>query len=323
MPDKAFHSIIQKEFHRIILNTTAMWLNVLDKDAKVVMWNKAAEKISGYSQEEVQGKSDVWEWLYPDEEYRNLIYAKALDIINQSGEVTDFETTIRCKDGSSRILSWNSHDVKDAKGEVIGSLALGRDVTDLHASQNKLKELTLELEKSNKHLRHLSEVDELTGLYNRRYMDKSLNDEWKRHFRNDSLLSLIYIDIDHFKEYNDTYGHNVGDNVLIEAANIFKQSARRSTDKVVRFGGEEFALILPQTDNSEAISIAEELRQNIAQRKIEHSGSKISDVLTVSVGVATIHPNRTEPIDKLKNEADKALYNAKELGRNRVEHIKA
>lgn len=298
-----------------------MWLNVLDKDARVVIWNKAAEKISGYSEEEVLGSSDVWELLYPDEEYRNTIYAKALDVINQGEVLMDFETTIRRKDGSSRILSWNSHDVKDDKGEVIGSLALARDVTELHASQKKLEQLTLELEQTNKHLLHLSEVDELTGLYNRRYMESVLNYEWERHIRNDALLSLIYIDIDHFKEYNDTYGHHFGDRVLTETASIMKHSVRRSTDKLARFGGEEFALILPETGHNEAVSIAEKLHQDVAQRKIEHKGSIVSDILTVSVGVVTIRPSRSETIDKLKNEADKALYNAKKLGRNRVEKI--
>ncbi|MFV1993079.1 MAG: diguanylate cyclase [Acidiferrobacterales bacterium] len=317
MTDKVF----LKDFHRIILNNSAMWLNVLDKDAKVVMWNKAAEKISGYSEEEVIGKNDVWELLYPDAEYRNMVYTKALEIINQGDEVIDFETTIRCKDGSNCILSWNSHDLRNEQNEVIGSLALGRDVTDLHTSQKKLKELTWKLEQSNKHLLHLSEIDELTGLYNRRYMDSSLNYEWERHIRNDSLLSLIYIDIDYFKEYNDTYGHHIGDEALIEVAKIFKQSARRATDKSIRFGGEEFALLLPETTLAEAVSIAENVHQVVIQRKIEHTGSKISNILTVSIGVATVLPTRSETIRKLKIEADKALYNAKKLGRNRVESI--
>ncbi len=323
MIDKEVGSLILKDFQRIILNNSAMWLNVLDKDARVVIWNKAAEKISGYSKEEVLGSNNVWELLYPDIDYRNKIYAKALEIINQGEEVVDFETTICCKDGSRRILSWNSHDVKDESGEIIGSLALARDVTELHNSHKKLEELTAKLEHSNKRLLHLSEVDELTGLYNRRYMDSLLAYEWERHIRNESLLSLIYIDIDYFKEYNDTYGHSMGDKALFTVSNILKLSARRSTDKISRFGGEEFAVILPETDANEAFIIGQSLHQDILQKKIEHSGSKISNVLTISIGVTTMRPSHSGTIDTLKLQADRALYSAKALGRNRVEKFES
>jgi len=319
MTEKGISPSILNEFHRIILNNSAMWLNMLDKDARVIMWNKAAEKISGYSQQEVIGKSDIWDLLYPDPEYRNLIYAKALKIINQGEQVVDFETTIHCKDGSNRILLWNSQDVKDESNEVIGSLALARDITELNHSQKRLEQLANKLEQSNKHLLQLSEVDELTGLYNRRYMGNLLHYEWERHIRNKSLLSLIYIDIDYFKEYNDTYGHPAGDHALFEVAKIFKQSVRRSTDKIARIGGEEFALILPETGIDEAFLIAQKLHEDILQKEIEHSGSKISDILTVSIGVATTLPTHTESIDKLKTASDEALYKAKNLGRNCVE----
>ncbi len=312
---------ILKEFHRIILNNSAMWLNMLDKDANVIMWNSAAEKISGYNKQEVIGKNDIWKLLYPDTEYRNRIYTKVLEIINQGEQVIDFETTIRCKDGSERFLLWNSHDVRDESNNVIGSLALARDITEYKHSQKKLEELTAELEQSNKHLQQLSEVDPLTGLYNLRYMENLLSYEWQRHIRNDALLSLVYIDIDYFKEYNDTYGHNMGDRALFEIAKIFKQSVRRSTDKIARIGGKEFALILPETDLDKAFLIAKSLLKDILQNEIKHLGSKISDILTVSIGVATIHPSHSETIDTLKTESDEALYKAKKLGRNRVEKM--
>lgn len=122
--------MILNEFHSMI-SSTAMWLNVLDKDARVIMWNKGAELISGYCKDEIIGRRDVWERLYPDEKYRNKIFEKAIKIINQGKEVADFETTIRCKDGSERILSWNSNVLKDECEEVIGSLAIARDVTEI------------------------------------------------------------------------------------------------------------------------------------------------------------------------------------------------
>ena len=133
-----------------------MWLNMLDKDANVTMWNKAAENISGYSEEEVLGHADIWELLYPDEQYRMSIYNKALEIINQGKEIVDFETTILCKDGKNRTLSWNTHNIKDKSGDTLGSIAIARDVTEIHANEKKLKLLTLELEESNKKLLEVS-----------------------------------------------------------------------------------------------------------------------------------------------------------------------
>ncbi len=124
--------------HNIVMDSTAMWLNILDKDARVVLWNKGAEEISGYREEEVLGRDDIWELLYPEEEYRNQIFSKALEIINQGSEVVNLETTIRCKDGTGRVISWNSHEIRDDNGEMAGSLALGRDVTEIHARNQKL-----------------------------------------------------------------------------------------------------------------------------------------------------------------------------------------
>ena len=142
-----FEELINKEFQRIILNNTAMWLNMLDKDANVIMWNKAAESISGYSKFEVLGNGDIWELLYPDEEYRISIYNKALEIIKNGEELIDFETTITCKDGTNKTLSWHTHDMKDESQNIIGSIAIATDVTKIKATEEKLKSLALELEK--------------------------------------------------------------------------------------------------------------------------------------------------------------------------------
>jgi PAS domain S-box-containing protein len=127
------------EFYRIIMDNTAMWLNALDENARVVMWNRAAERISGYCKEEILGRDNIWELLYPDEEYRNFIFSRALEIIKQGKEIENFETTIQCKDGSHRVLSWNSHNLTSPQGEVTGSLALAKDVTEIRHSQEQLE----------------------------------------------------------------------------------------------------------------------------------------------------------------------------------------
>jgi PAS domain S-box-containing protein len=126
----------EEEIHRLsqfrerIIDNANVWLNVLDEKRNVLLWNKAAEEISGYSRDEVVGHGKIWGWLYPDEEYRNRISAKAAAII-EKGEVSeDFATTIQRKDGQTRIIAWNSRNLVDEKGTPIGSIALGRDITE-------------------------------------------------------------------------------------------------------------------------------------------------------------------------------------------------
>jgi PAS domain S-box-containing protein len=118
------------QFRESIIDNANVWLNVLDESANIVVWNKAAERISGFAREEVTGHARIWEWLYPDAAYRETITAKAAAIIQKGETVEDFETTIRCKDGQSRIISWNSRNLVNEKGEPIGSIALGRDITE-------------------------------------------------------------------------------------------------------------------------------------------------------------------------------------------------
>ncbi len=304
--------LINKEFQRIMLNNTAMWLNMLDKDANVTMWNKAAEKISGYSEKEVLGHAEIWELLYPDEKYRTSIYNKALEVIRQGEELTDFETTILCKDGNNRTLSWNTHDMKDKSGEVIGSIAVARDVTELHASENKLKLLTLELEQSNKRLLQLSYLDQLTNIPNRRAYEEKITHEIDAANRLGKELSLLMIDIDHFKEYNDIYGHENGDVALYRVANQIRSTLPRKTDFLARYGGEEIVVILPFTSLDHATIVAEKIILDIRNLHIQHSFSTFNEILTVSIGVASTDTG----IDNLLSHADLALYKAKEYGRN-------
>ncbi len=127
------------QFREGIINNANAWLDVLDEKENVVIWNRAAEKISGYSAEEVVGNYKIWEWLYPDENYRKKITEKAAAIIMKGETVEDFETTIRCKNGQIKIISWNSRNLMDEKGTPIGSLALGRDITERKKAEKELK----------------------------------------------------------------------------------------------------------------------------------------------------------------------------------------
>jgi len=133
------------QFLDSVIDSANVWLNVLDEKANVVIWNRAAEEISGYSREEVVGHGKIWEWLYPDEKYRHEVVAEATAIIEKGEEEQDVETTIQRKDGQTRIISWNSQNLVDAKGNPIGSIALGRDITERRRAQEEIRQRNREL----------------------------------------------------------------------------------------------------------------------------------------------------------------------------------
>ncbi|MBF0266709.1 MAG: diguanylate cyclase [Gammaproteobacteria bacterium] len=175
-----------------------------------------------------------------------------------------------------------------------------------------------ELKKARDELEILSVTDSLTSLANRRRFNETLDIELRRLRRKKAYLSLVMIDVDYFKAFNDTYGHIVGDECLTKVAEAIKISLKRVQDLPCRYGGEEFACILPETDLESAKSIANEIRKNIETTGIKHEGSSIANHVTASLGVATI--NCSEPIEpqELVNLADQHLYQAKKNGRNQV-----
>ncbi|CAD6561164.1 Protein-glutamate methylesterase/protein-glutamine glutaminase [Paraburkholderia hiiakae] len=175
-----------------------------------------------------------------------------------------------------------------------------------------------ELLRANLELRRLTHSDGLTGLSNRRYLDEFLSAEWKRAERERTEVSLLMIDVDYFKPYNDTYGHVSGDNVLRSVATTIRREIRQPRDLVARFGGEEFAVVLPGTGSAGARLLAEKMRRDVAGLALPHVGSAVSEHLTISVGVATLTPAPGLAETALIEEADAALYRAKRDGRNRV-----
>jgi len=164
----------------------------------------------------------------------------------------------------------------------------------------------------------LATEDPLTGVANRRQFDRVLVSEWQRASREGTPLSLLLMDVDHFKAFNDLYGHLVGDSCLRSIVRVAIETSRRSADTVARFGGEEFAIILPATTAAGALETAERLRKGVLERGIAHQGS-VLEVVTVSVGCATIVPQPSASPTELIGAADAALYAAKKGGRNRVE----
>lgn len=180
-----------------------------------------------------------------------------------------------------------------------------------------VKARTRKLHETNDKLANLSMTDGLTDIANRRNFDSHLDVEWNRGIREQQPLTLILIDIDCFKAYNDQYGHLQGDNCLRRVARVLHEQTSRPRDLVARYGGEEFALILPHTDCA-AKSLGEQCRSAIEALALPHAASSISDTITVSVGVASLVPQRgSQPVDLIAL-ADQALYHAKKTGRNRV-----
>ncbi len=176
---------------------------------------------------------------------------------------------------------------------------------------------TRQLEEANLQLKRLSFLDGLTGIPNRRAFEERLQLEWRRAMRHGSSIAVLMIDIDHFKEYNDHYGHQRGDDCLFQLAQRLRNSISRPGDFVARYGGEEFAIILPDTDLEGARAVAENLRRRVAGLRIPHSTSPVREMVTISVGAAAVVPDAASPAPVAA--ADHALYRAKQLGRNRVE----
>jgi diguanylate cyclase (GGDEF)-like protein len=189
---------------------------------------------------------------------------------------------------------------------------------ELRARNRDVQELNERLALANKELEQLASVDGLTGIANRRRFDITLEREWKRLTRDQKPFSLILGDIDYFKRYNDTYGHQAGDDCLQKVCQACHDCAKRATDLAARYGGEEIALILPDTDSIGAMYIAQEIRQRIRKLNIKHEASPIGRIISMSLGVATVTPHSRIQPTLLVNQADMALYQAKQNGRNRI-----
>ncbi len=176
----------------------------------------------------------------------------------------------------------------------------------------------VELKRRGDMLAELAGLDGLTGIPNRRQFDRSLSSEWERSVRHRHALSLLFIDIDFFKPYNDHYGHTEGDECLKRVARAIRKDMIRAEDLASRYGGEEFACILPQTDNGGALQVARRILHSVRALGIPHAKSAAAEQVTVSIGVATAAPATADRALHLIESADRALYQAKQQGRNRI-----
>ncbi|NKB36084.1 MAG: diguanylate cyclase [Gammaproteobacteria bacterium] len=210
-------------------------------------------------------------------------------------------------------------DIEREKSQVSDlNKQLQSDLEELRKRDMQLSEEKDRAEHLAEKLLILSTRDGLTGIANRRHFDEYLAKEWNRAVRSSLELSLILCDIDFFKNYNDKYGHQQGDRCLQQVSSVLEDYTRREGDLAARYGGEEFAIILPDTTHENAITHAEKIRAAIEKEAIPHEASSVANIVTISMGLATIRPDRSVFSSRLIADADKLLYQAKSEGRNRL-----
>jgi diguanylate cyclase (GGDEF)-like protein/PAS domain S-box-containing protein len=290
-------------------------------DYPIVYVNAGFEKMTGYSFEEVVGKN--CRFLQGEDRDQEALgeIRQALQLKKQCC------VTLRNYRRDGRLF-WNEISLSpicDPEGQVVYYIAIQTDVTDrkraeeeLQRSQAAMGQMNRELYRLNDRLNRLANLDGLTEVANRRCFDERLQQEWQRLTREKQPISLILGDIDYFKRYNDTYGHLDGDDCLRSVARAMSGCIHRSADLVARCGGEEFAVILPNTPLEGVLRVAENVRAAIEALQIPHQASDANNYVTMSLGVATIIPTPKQEAKELIATADRALFRAKALGRNRV-----
>ncbi|TGK19243.1 diguanylate cyclase [Leptospira fluminis] len=210
-------------------------------------------------------------------------------------------------------------DATELRARVRSALRLRHEMVQRRRREKDLEEITDKLSEAYQTLLRVSRTDGLSGIWNRRFFDEILDVEWKRANRSEKPISLLLIDIDFFKRFNDTYGHQAGDDCIRKVASVLKETAKRAGDFAARYGGEEFAIILPETDEERAIVVAEKVRAKVVELQIPHKMSETSESVSVSIGVATGKGNKNDMNrEDLVRMADESLYESKAGGRNRV-----
>ncbi|GLR92390.1 MULTISPECIES: sensor domain-containing diguanylate cyclase [Bradyrhizobium] len=291
---------------------------VIDPKRRVVIWNRACERLTGVAASEVIGTGKHWQAFYetrrpcladlvaldrPERlpEYYSEYAARGHNGLGFSAE----NWCVMPKLGNQLYLAIDAGPIHDEAGRLIAVVETLRDLTDQKRAEMALKELATK--------------DGLTGLANRRSFDQMLSDKWARAQRTQKPLALLFVDVDHFKLFNDRHGHQSGDECLRAVAAVVSRHAGRPLDLAGRYGGEEFALILPDMDCDTACKVAEAIRCAVTALQIAHGATGAGDHVTLSVGVASHIPGGADGgPDRLLGAADEALYVAKRLGRNRV-----
>ena len=309
----------------------------LIEQAPILIWRANTDKLCDYFNSRwltftgrtmKQEYGNGWtEGVHPDDFDQCVkVYIENFD----KHEVFEMHYRLKRFDGVYRWIFDRGVPFYHKDGEFAGYIGSCIDVTERFEAEQELQnyrshledlinERTEALNLTNKKLEEFSFQDGLTGISNRRMLDLTLSQEWDRGVRDKQPLSLVMLDVDFFKQYNDRYGHIQGDECLKSIAHELSQIAKRTVDLCARYGGEEFVLLFPNTNLKEAIHLAEICRENVLKLKLPHEHSNICDVVSISAGVSTMVPMTGISSSSLIQSADTALYQAKSNGRNRVE----
>jgi diguanylate cyclase (GGDEF)-like protein/PAS domain S-box-containing protein len=281
-------------------------------DGMILDVNAGFLAMTGYTRDETIGRSILDINVWDDVRDRGRFMAE----LNEKGVLENEEFVFRRKDTSRffGLISGRLIAIHDG----VHVVSVIRDITERRQAERKIRELVeqLEIEKNAAELNAVT--DSLTGLSNRRSFDESLKTEFFRLKRSGAPLSLIILDIDHFKKYNDTYGHLAGDTCLRQVSAVLKTVSGRLHDIVARYGGEEFVVIMPETERGGAAILAERIRMAVEKLAIPHSASDTADCVTVSLGVVTACTKALTDPEQVIALADEALYAAKHGGRNTI-----
>ena len=291
----------EERFQQVVENAQE-WVWEMDVSGLYTYANSVVEKIIGYKPAEIAIIKYFYDFFLPEEkeEFKQFAFRS----FKKKQSFRDRIYRNLHKNGEIVWLQTSGVPILGPKGNLLGYRGVTADITKQKKTESELM--------------RLSYFDGLTGIANRRYFEDIAGREWRRALREESPFSLLMGDIDYFKKYNDTYGHLEGDECLRKVAAVLKDNLKRPGDMIARFGGEEFVILLPDTDARNATTVAEMLRSSVEKLGVEHIESLVSDVVTISLGVASTIPSEDISLSYLISNADRALYRAKKAGRNRI-----
>ena len=287
-------------FYKALLDCLFDAVYTVDREGVITYWNQSCVRITGYTAAEVIGQHLHETFFSQGAKDRGDERSGGIELVLQSGMSGTWKGYFRRKNGQRIPVESHISAIRDEEGEITGAVEVFRDVSAY-----------LSLETSHKQLLRMSRKDQLTGLYNRAAIRELLKAEMERSRRYQQDLSVIMVDIDHFKRVNDRYGHDAGDKVLSKVAAILAHNLRKP-DVVGRWGGEEFLIVTPCSDQEMSRQLSERLRTYIKTI----AAGEIPAAITASFGIARL--NKEQNLDELLYVADMALYQAKRTGRDRV-----